>query len=159
MVVDPRSNIVFRQALDSRGVEVPRVSVADKTGVGQPIKSEVRKNRLVDVRHRVRIRGSTWLSGSGKRISTHNSNRRLPIGPDPARRRRRHQIAERVALVLSDSFVIGEDEGLILSDRTPAGGSKLVAMEWRQSSVEVVSCVKCFFADEPVGSSVELVAA
>src|SRR6266851_7995614 len=120
MVVDLGGDIVLRQALDSRRVEVPRVSVADQTGVGEGIKTEVGYNGFVDVCHRVWIRGSTRLSGGGERISVYNGDRRLPIGTDPARRRRRHKIAERVALVLANSLVVGEEEGLILSDRTSA---------------------------------------
>src|SRR5216684_1724121 len=148
MVVDLGGDIVFRQALDSGRVEVPRVSVADKTGVGQGKKPEVGYNGFVDVRHRVWIRGSTGLSGAGERISVYNGDRRLPIGTDPARRRRRHKIAEGVALVLADPLVVGEDEGFILSDRTSAGGSELVAMKWGQSGVKVVSRVEGLFADE-----------
>src|SRR5882762_8192207 len=157
MVVDFCSDIVFRQALDSRSVECPCVSV--HTGVGQGIKTEIRYNRLVDVRHRIGIRGSTDLSGSGKRLSLYNSDSRLPIGIDPARRWRKHKIAERVALILTDSFIIGEEEGLIFYDGTSACRSELVAMEWWQSGVEVVSRIERFFADEPVSIPVELVSA
>src|SRR5712671_2847703 len=159
MVVDLGGDIVLRQALDSRCVEVPRVSVADQTGVGEGIKAEVGYNGFVDVRHRVWIRGSTGLSGGGERISIYDGDRRLPIGTDPARRRRRHKIAECVAFVLADSLVVGEEEGLILSDRTSAGSSELIAMERRQSGVEVVSRVEPFFADEPIGIAVKLVGA
>src|ERR1700736_6464020 len=138
MVVDLGSYIVFRQALDSRSVEGPGVSVPDKTGIGQGKKTEVRYNRFVDVRYRVWIRGGTWLSGSGERISVYDGHRRLPIGTDPARRSRRHKVAERVTLVLADSFVVGKEEGLILYDWTSAGSSELVAMEWRESGVDGV---------------------
>src|SRR3981081_4173876 len=156
MVVDLGSEIVFRQAFDSRRVESPSVSVVDQTAVGQGIKTEIRYNRFVDVRHRIWIRRSAWLSGARERDSAYNGHRRLSIGADPASRRRRNKIAERVALVLADSFVVGEEEGLILYDWTSAGGSELIAMKWRQSFVEVVSRVEALFANEPVGIPVEL---
>src|SRR3979490_1735696 len=129
MVVDLGSYIVFRQALDSRRVEGSCVSVVDQTAVGQGIKTEIRYNRFVDVRHRIWIRRSACLSGARERDSAYDGHRRLSIGADPGSRRGRNKIAERVALVRADSFVVGEEEGLILYNRTSAGGSELVAME------------------------------
>src|ERR1700682_1310004 len=114
MVVDLGGNIIFRQALDSRSVEVPCVSGPDKTGIGQGIKTEIRYDRFVDVGHWVWIRRSARLSWTWERDSVYDRDRRLPIGADATRRRGRNKIAERVALVLADSFVVSEDEGLIL---------------------------------------------
>src|SRR6202158_518829 len=112
------------------------------------------------MRHRVRIWRGTWLAGSRKRASLYNSNRRLPVGADPARCRRHHGMAESVALPLTDPFVIEEDESLVLNNRGPTGGSELVTMEWRnrQSTVvEVVFSIKDLIADEIVDIPVELV--
>src|ERR1700730_13329277 len=130
MVVAPHGHIVFRQALDSRSVEESCVS-DNRVDVGQWIKGEVRYNRCVDVCHGVRIRSGTWLARPRERFPVYNSNRRLAIWTDPARCRRRNGIGERVALPLPDPFIISEDEGLTLSDRTSAGCPKLVAMEGR----------------------------
>src|ERR1700682_1240593 len=71
--------------------------------------------------------------------------------------RRRHDIAESITLPLTDPFVITEDEGLTLFDRASASDPELVAVKWRQSGIEEVSCIQDLIAHEKVSISMELV--
>src|ERR1700694_5157233 len=109
MVVAPDGHIVFRQALDSGSVEDSRVAVPDLTGVGQRIETQIGHNLRVN-------RNSCW---NAARVSCVTKIAGSSL-------RRRHDVAESVALSLTDPFVIGENEGLVLYNGKSAGGSELV---------------------------------
>ena len=83
------------------------------------------------------------------------SNLRCPLEPP---QREGTDIAESIALPLTDAFVIAEDECLIFFDRATAGDPELVAMKWRYfNGVEVVSRIEDLIADEVVGIPMKLV--
>src|ERR1700680_4651700 len=140
-MVHPSSYVVFCQAFDAGGSEVPCIDAPKYWGVGQREETKVRDDGFIDVRYWVRIGSGAGLSRSGKRNSAYHSDRGLAARADAARCGGRHHVGECVALVLAYPFEVGEDESLILYNRAPTGCSELVAVEWRQSLVEVVSRV------------------
>src|ERR1700675_423189 len=74
-----------------------------------------------------------------------------------ARILRRHLIYVRRAKILTETFVVDEEEGLILLDGTSHRSAKLVAMKRWNGPVEVISRVETFVAQKPKGTSVNLV--
>src|ERR1700675_2521879 len=140
MVVGSDGHKIFRQALDSRSIEDTCVAVSYQATVRQRPKTQVGFD----------LRINRYWSGLARTVRL----RTLRAGSD---RRRRHQIAERVALILADPFVIRENESLVFYNGDSAGDAELVAMEGRQSGVEIISRIQSSAAEKPVSIAMELV--
>src|ERR1700722_14033559 len=154
LVVSPHGYIVFREVRQSRGIEDSCVFVSDKPSVGHRIKSKVRCDLGVD------SHGPSRVHERAPRARNANRAQRAPdMNLSITRCRRKHGIGKTDTLVLTDTFVSGEDECLIFPDWAPTGRPELIAMEGWQGRVKVVSRIQRLVAEEPESISVKRVGA
>src|SRR5580704_2668136 len=64
-----------------------------------------------------------------------------------------HLIYVRCAKILTEPFIVDEEEGLILLDGTSRRSAKLITMKRWNGRVKVISRVETFVAQKPKGAS------